>query len=742
MPLSSDERGEGSRTLLQDSLSDVIQGMPSLKIIVPLHHDQYCRPSPLASIRTKRLTSSLTQASKVPAKRRGSSIKPTVETLASECYDKGLLPDALGELIDLIIHPSHLDQASLNGLIRNLYPAVSIDGELVIKIVGCLGHGVLKPSLGIQAALLKWLIMTHNVIKDQDALSKVYAVLFNLLDTAAIRPQLCHLLALITRRRHVRPYRIQAVLALSRQTGNDPALTGLLRVFKNYYPEIIVGDATRGKASTFKYPDPEWRERLGEVQQAHAQSLRDQNQPRDAFRVAHRLGNMSGGKASVIPEVHTSHAQEDSITLEEIDSADRLVNNLEKIELPNQLVSVLADPLLQKLMLLRPNDVYESRITNWLSSYTEDVVRGEPTSTAELTSFLQVIQDYVSTARDDSLAPALQSFFSSYLKVWDGKTGSQLILNILSHTGIPQRGFSGLYEDTFASLERKVLDGSGETQLEMLACYTALLRHWVTVFLAKEADKTFGPVISDLVCHVNKLCLTLIQTSSSTSTLSMILDFYELTAYMVSTPRLRKRARIDIPSSALVYMLHFNSSSTSLSRLCGILSCYKEGFQAAMTSSRTAYPAAYVNGFNGFLMDICNCLWRSKAFNNTDANAHGCLVPESARVALANYVSSLKNGSNLSSMFTLSASPTLGLMATTYLRDLEDIEMEQGSSGLDTRHAGPATRTSLIALGKNGGVSLTWDEFRLGILGYLEQQHLGGVGLLMHSTMTTLMKKK
>ncbi|KAI0167405.1 Mis6-domain-containing protein [Pestalotiopsis sp. NC0098] len=696
----------GSRALLRDSLSDVVQ------------------------------------ASKVPAKRRGANIKPTVETLASECYDKGLLPDALSELVDLIIHPSHLDQASLNNLVRNLYPATSIDAHLIIKIVGCLGHGVLKPSLGIQAALLKWLIMTHHAIKDQDTLSKVYAVLFNLLDTAAIRPQLCHLLALATRRRHVRPYRIQAVLALSRQTGNDPALTGLLRVFKNYYPEIIVGDATRGKASTFKHPDPEWRAHLDDIQQAHAASLRHQNQPRDAFRVAHRLGNISGGKASVIPEVHTSHAHEDSVTLEEIDNAERLVNNLEKIELPNQLVSVLADPLLQKLMLLRPSDAYEERITNWLTSYTEDVVRGEATSTADLLSFLQVIQEYVSTTRHDPLAPAILSFFSSYLKVWDGKTGRQVILDILSYTSIPQKGFPSLYLEIFAPLERKVLDGSVESQLEMLKCYTGLLRQWTTIFLASEGNKTYGTVISDFVRHVNKLCLTLVQTSASASTHARILDFYELTAHMVSATRLRQRVRIDIPSSALVYLLHFSPSSVSVSRLCGVLSHYKEGFQAAMATSRTAYPAAYVNGFNGFLMDICNCLWRSKAFNNTDANAHGCLVPEKMRVALTNYVSSLKAGSSLSVMFTLSASPTLGLMATTYLRELEDIEMEQGSSGLDTRHAGPVTRTSLIALGKNGGVSLTWDEFRLGVLGYLEQQHLEGVGRLMHSTMTTLMNKR
>lgn len=45
-------------------------------------------------------------------------------------------------------------------------------------------------------------------------------------------------------------------LNLSRQTGKDPSLVGLLRVFKDYYPEIIVGDAVRGKASAFKVRTP------------------------------------------------------------------------------------------------------------------------------------------------------------------------------------------------------------------------------------------------------------------------------------------------------------------------------------------------------------------------------------------------------------------------------------------------------------------------------------------------------
>jgi centromere protein I len=302
--------------------------------------------------------------------------------------------------------------------------------------------------------------------------------------------------------------------------------------------------------------------------------------------------------------------------------------------------------------------------------------------------------------------------------------------------------FSELYNELFAPLEARVIDGSAESQLAMLKCYSTLLRHWITILLSGDSDGTeYSSALSELIGHVNKLCLTVVQSTPDASTYATVLEFYELTAFMVSTPKLNGRVRIDIPPSALVYILYFNSSPVTISRLCGVLTLYKEGLQAAMAESRTAYPVVYVNRFNGYLMDICNCVWRSRAFNAKDANANACLVPENVNAALANYISTFKNGSNLTSLFTLSASPAFGLMATSYLRELEDVELEHGSSGLDTRHAGPVSKASLLGLGKNGGVSLTWDEYRLGVLGYLEQQGMGGVGRLMHSTMTTLAGK-
>lgn len=150
-------------------------------------------------------------ASKVPAKTRIVNIKPTVASLTSLAYEHGLLPNALDELIGLLVTPSHLDQASLAAIARNLYPVTRVSRQVVVSVVGALGHGALKPSLNLQAALLKWLIMIHHVLETPAVLAQAYGVLFNLLDTAAIRPNVCHLLALITRRKHVKPFRIQAL---------------------------------------------------------------------------------------------------------------------------------------------------------------------------------------------------------------------------------------------------------------------------------------------------------------------------------------------------------------------------------------------------------------------------------------------------------------------------------------------------------------------------------------------------
>ncbi|KAI1754469.1 Mis6-domain-containing protein [Xylaria castorea] len=675
--------------------------------------------------------SDVLRASKLPAKQRGASVKPSVEQLTSLAYDQGLLPADLSELIDLVTTPNFLDQASLVTIIKNLYPATSVSGDLIIKVVGCLGHGKLKPSLTIQAALLKWLIMVQHVTENRTCFLQAYPVLFNLLDTAALRTYACHLLALITRRRHVRPHRIQTLLLLSRQTGSDPSLTGLLRVYKDYYPEIIVGDAVRGKASTFNHPDSQWRERLDEIRRAHAQRRASRSEtPLDAFRVArHRL---KGASNWPVPEVHTSHATEDSITLEEIESVDSFVKNLEKIELPNQLIAILGDPLLQKLLLLRPEAEGYLRACNWLESYTQDLMAGD--SDIRLVDILLTLKSYVIATK--ALPPIFLAFLRELMNTWDGLEGRELVFEILTYT--PLAAFQELLTNIFQLLERKALDGTSHSQIQMLDFFTSLLRRWIVhwassdVKLSQASESAAG-----LVAHVNNLCLTLIQTSPDLSTHGKVLDFYYQTSSLASDAHLLAHGQATaVPPATLIYNMFFAASPLTVSRVCAVVAKYKVGFQVAIDEADIKYTPRNIPEFNGFLMDICNCLWRQRALSDEDPNAKGCMISRSLVKDLSSYVTSLSMGGSLASLLSLSYSPVFSLFAISSLRELEEQVEEQ--EGLNIKHAGPATKATLRTLGDRGGINVSWDDYRRGVLNYLNKRGMDGVEHLLSITIGTL----
>ncbi|CRK46475.1 hypothetical protein BN1723_007083 [Verticillium longisporum] len=652
-------------------------------------------------------------AAKIPAKKRFISIKPTIENFTSRAYDQGLLPDALSELISLITKPSHLDQASLNSLINNLYPSSRISSDVILRVVGCLGRGELKPALPIQAGLLRWLVMVYHTIETPAILSQSYAILFNLLDTAAIS------------------------LGLSRQTGHDPALTGLLRIFKDYYPEIIVGDVMKGKASAFKHPDTQWRDRLSEIQRDYAQrSTAAISQPQSGFTVSrHTASGGRGPRPSGVPAVHTSYADETSVTLEEIDSADRLAQTLEKIEVPNQLAAVLADPLLQKLVALRKDDVMSRRIVHWLDALLDDVVSGN----ADAKTFedtMEVLQDYVS--RVTETPPVVLNFLAKLFERWDGVEAQGHILGILQYTTLSR--FDELKRLLFQPLE-KCLPRTPSNQILLLDTYRGLLHNWTSILLSLDSIPSDTPfdAVRQLQIHANALTLSLIQACPSTATNGAVLDFYEQVAATTSHPALQPHLRIAIPSPALVYLVFFSPSLGNVSRLTGVLARYKTAFDAAMARSKTAYTSADLRTFNSFLMDLCNCLWRGRAFNATDTNALGCLAPRAATSRFQRYAEDVGSDLALPLLFGLSHSPLLSLQSISCVRALED-EAFRGDGGvmIATRHAGPVTQASLQRLAAARGLPLKWAEYRLQVLRHLEREGFVGVMDFMKNILKVL----
>lgn len=62
------------------------------------------------------------------------------------------------------------------------------------------------------------------------------------------------------------------------------------------------------------------------------------------------------------------------------------------------MVAVLVDPLLQKLMLLRPSEESDQRIANWLNSILQDVTEGFENEET-LFDMMDILRDYVVSAK-------------------------------------------------------------------------------------------------------------------------------------------------------------------------------------------------------------------------------------------------------------------------------------------------------------------------------------------------------
>jgi centromere protein I len=130
--------------------------------------------------------------------------------------------------------------------------------------------------------------------------------------------------------------------------------------------------------------DSEWRTRLLAIQNTASIAQ---------GRSATGLGGFSLSrngvtkKNSMIPEVHTFHAAEvrlllllwkrllthhqASVILEDIDSVESFVNNLERLEPPSQLIAGLSDPLVQKYLLLNKSADSVRRLEFWLETNFE-----------------------------------------------------------------------------------------------------------------------------------------------------------------------------------------------------------------------------------------------------------------------------------------------------------------------------------------------------------------------------------
>lgn len=110
-----------------------------------------------------------------------------MDTICQHALSGGLDRDAVRDVVQLASVKTYLDQTSVTTLIKNLYPAQRVPTDIITTTIGALGQGKGKPSPGTQESLVKWLANVHEILEDAQVLSRLYGVLFGMLDMMSIR---------------------------------------------------------------------------------------------------------------------------------------------------------------------------------------------------------------------------------------------------------------------------------------------------------------------------------------------------------------------------------------------------------------------------------------------------------------------------------------------------------------------------------------------------------------------------
>ncbi|KIV98314.1 uncharacterized protein PV09_09840, partial [Verruconis gallopava] len=678
-------------------------------------------------------------AAKIPARKRQIRIAPIFQAISEHAYQFGLAEHELYRLVRLITAKTELDQRSIINLIKHLYPSNRVDNGVIIYIINTLGQAKGSPPPSVQAALVRWVTAIYYILQEPAILSRFYGVLFNHLDVISLRPVLCQLLSVVTRRKHVRPFRIQRLLNLVHQTTSEPALISLLRVYKKFCPGITL------KPKSIRMPlwirtDMEWQQRLWVIQQKN-QAIPRQSSQNDGFRILRYT--LSGERKAAIPEVHTFHVVEDSRTLEEIHSASELVQCLEVIESPSQMVAALQNPALQRYLQLASPAESQFRFEFCLMGYFEEEVQRFREGFGPSTAFSELfagLSGYMRSSKASLLV--MERFFQVYLPLWNGQPDFRHILSMLSY--LPLQSFPEPCKSILSVLQQDVLT-SAEVPLEaLLGFYTSLAQHWMSPkFSAHGGNTPRGLMNSSAVCnlieHVSVLAESALAAALPAE--AAIVSFYESIADLV-TMQISEQKQIlppILPSKSLIYLLLSRSSLSQFSRLCDLLVTYKRCFEKQEVEVTRTYQPDATELLNGYFMDICNMLWRSRALNTSDANAKGLLCPDSVISSLQYYIPNVERDYSLHIIFDLSHNALIALMSQAAFLLLEN-GSQAGTTKERRLHAGPVTQRSLVVLEKEGGLALSWKKYRLEVLEWLKRHGINGMTQFLFATMKDLTK--
>lgn len=289
-------------------------------------------------------------------------------------------------------------------------------------------------------------------------------------------------------------------------------------------------------------------------------------------------------------------------------------------------------------------------------------------------------------------------------------------------------------------LETAVLYGALSPYVTLFDFYSKLVPRWITI-IASTSPRSSNNLqevragLKSLDLRVSTIALSALSTHESTA--SPILIYYTSTTNALSSALSRASDAskpltlpiISLPPPEIFYLLLFTPNAHTLSSLCTLLTTLKLLLERLIRQN-TPIPESLPRSLNAYLMDTCNLLWRSRAFVSADQNAQACLLPDSSIGALREYVDGVDREANLAGLFGVPWHPSLSSLAHAAFVELEEANASAGAER-GPMHEGPVSQRSLVVLANEGGVDVSWREYRVKVLEWCEERGLGGIKSLI-----------
>ncbi|RLV98379.1 hypothetical protein DV515_00010821 [Chloebia gouldiae] len=584
------------------------------------------------------------------ALKKKSVLQKHLDAVESTALKQGLPPEVFEILLNIVLSGKFADTVNTR-LLKSLIPASVIPEDSVVTAVSWLC--VSKCSGNIQLLFLKWLITVFDFIDRKEQLHALYGFFFSFLQDEKLCPYICHLLYLLTRKEHVKPFRIRRLLELQARMGLQSHLQALLSLYKLFCPEQVTITLPGKMKTYFKNSEGPWKAAITAVRQRNqgpsplSQAVflgTAQPQSRKRKWNAHLVIPASSANANNLEEDREKncfylYSTNESFPLEQLHTFPQLLQNIHRLEFPSQMGSVLTNPLLLHYMNCVKDESIYLRLYYWMGQMLQEectwCVVDNPYE-EEFKSFLETVYNAECFLQEGF--SACEEFLYKTLPLWDGFCCRSEVLRVLSW--IPLSSFSDIKSHLCDPLAQLFFTSSIYFKCSVLESLKELLQNWLNcnAIQVDLESSSLNTTLSGLVNGVAELVrfvgwistVGLRLENNSMFLLYFILDFYETVCIPVCDMYLKYNLPLLIMLPAgIFYPALLSMDSVNLNQLCYIMYRYRTNLVAAKENElckkkmlQFKFSDQTYQVYNQYIIAMVGCLWTSSAFQK-DSHPQG-----------------------------------------------------------------------------------------------------------------------